>query len=74
MSQQMVAIVVDRLVTDEELRVRFALDPIETLAELTLEELGPAGFGLTRDEIDGLMKTDVRVWVPGAWAVGERAH
>ena len=74
MSRQMVAIVVDRLVTDEELRVRFALDPIETLAALTLEELGPAGFGLTRDEIHGLMKADIRVWIPGAWAVGERAH
>jgi hypothetical protein len=49
--------VIDRLLTDENLRIRFAIDPIETVADLFLR-----GFDLTRDEIDLLCRTDAGVW------------
>jgi hypothetical protein len=38
--------VVEKLLTDENLRIRFALDAMETVAELLLQ-----GFDLTRDEM-----------------------
>ena len=57
MSRAGVGIVVEKLLTDENLRVRFALDPMETVAELFLQ-----GFDLTRDEIDLFFRTDPRVW------------
>jgi hypothetical protein len=49
--------VIDKLLTDEDLRFRFALDPSEAVAELILR-----GFTLTRDEIDLLCRTDAAVW------------
>jgi hypothetical protein len=45
MSQQTVGIVIDKLLTDEDLRIRFFLDRMETLAELCL-----SGFELRPDE------------------------
>jgi len=57
MSQQMVGSIIDRLLGDEELRIRFAVDPVDTLAELHLR-----GFRLTPDEIDAFMQTDARTW------------
>ena len=59
--------VIERLLTDENLRGRFALDRIETIAELCLR-----GFELTRDEVDLFCRTDVRLWfladqVRGEW-------
>lgn len=69
MSQQMVGIVIDRLLTDEHLRIRFAVDRIETLADLSF-----LGIELTPDEIDVFMQTDVRVWFWGHGVVGNRAH
>ena len=47
MSQAGVGMVIEKLLTDESLRIRFALDRMETIAELCLR-----GFDLTRDEID----------------------
>ena len=47
MSRSSVGMVIDKLLTDENLRIRFALDRVETVAELCLR-----GFELTRDEID----------------------
>ena len=57
MSQRMVGVVVDKLLADEELRCRFVVDRLETLAELCLGgvELGP-------DEIDLFCRTDARLW------------
>jgi hypothetical protein len=52
--------VVERLLTDEHLRIRFALDRMETVAELLLQ-----GFDLTRDEITLFCRTDPRVWFLG---------
>jgi hypothetical protein len=69
MSQRMVGIVVNRLLTDQDLRVRFALDRIETLAELSFR-----GFELTSDEIDVLIRTDPRLWFWDSEAAVERVH
>jgi hypothetical protein len=60
MSQAGVGIVIDELLTDEDLRIRFALDPIETVAELCLQ-----GVELTRDEINLFCRTDARLWFVG---------
>ena len=57
MSRASVGMVIDKLLTDENLRIRFALDPMETVAALSLR-----GFDLTRDEIDLLSRTDAGVW------------
>jgi hypothetical protein len=57
MSRAAVEMVVEQLLTDEDLRVRFALDPIETVAGLFLE-----GVDLTRDEIDLFSRTDAGLW------------
>jgi hypothetical protein len=57
MSRASVGMVIDKLLTDENLRLQFAVDPMETVAELFLR-----GFDLTRDEIDLLCRTDAGVW------------
>jgi hypothetical protein len=66
MSQAGVATVVKKLLTDKKLRIRFALDRIETVGELCLR-----GFDLTPDEIDLLCGTDARVWFLGDESAGE---
>jgi len=58
--------VVENLLTDERLRIRFALDRMETIAELCLR-----GFELTRDEIDLFERTDARLWFLGDHVGGE---
>ena len=57
MSQHTVGIVIARLLTDEDLRTRFAFDPIDTVLELCV-----LGFDLTPDEIDLFCQTDARLW------------
>jgi hypothetical protein len=57
MSQQIVGEVITRLLSEEELRLRFAMDPFGALAELHLR-----GLALTPDEFDVFAHTDVRVW------------
>ena len=69
MSQTVVGKVVEQLLTDENLRLRFALDRIETVAELCLR-----GFDLSREDIDLFCRTDARVWFLGDIAGGERPH
>jgi hypothetical protein len=69
MSTQMVGIVIHSLLTDEDLRVRFAVDPIEALADLNLR-----GFELTPDEIDVFIRTDTRLWSWNRNLVGDRVH
>ena len=49
-----------------DLRIRFALDRMETIAELCLR-----GFELTRDEIDLFSRTDARLWFLGDQVRGE---
>ena len=53
MSRSGVGMVVDALLTDEDLRLRFAFDRIETIAELCLR-----GFDLSQDEIELFGRTD----------------
>jgi hypothetical protein len=57
MSQIGLGRVIEKLLTDETLRIQFALDPIETVAELFLE-----GCDLNRDDVDLLCRTDAGVW------------
>jgi hypothetical protein len=57
MSQRNVELLIGRLVTDEELRARFAQAPFETLAEMS-----ERGCELTRGEIDAVVETDVHLW------------
>ena len=57
MSQQMVGVAIHTLLTDEDLRDRFVLDPMEALVALNVR-----GVELTRDEIDVFARTDARLW------------
>jgi hypothetical protein len=69
MSRAGVGLVVDRLFADRDLRIRFALDPIESVAELFLR-----GFDLTSDEIDLLCRTDAGLWFRANNMSAERQH
>ena len=69
MSRASVGMVIDKLLTDENLRIRFALDRMETVAELCLR-----GFDLTRDEIDLLCRTDAGVWFLRSAVTGAPQH
>ena len=66
MSRAGVGMVIDKLLTDEHLRMRFALDRIETIAELCLR-----GVELTRDEVDLFCRTNARLWFLGDEMRGE---
>jgi len=57
MSRAAVGLVVESLLTDENLRTRFAIDPMATVAELFL-----CGLDLTCDEVDLLCRTDPGLW------------
>ncbi|HWF86197.1 MAG TPA: Os1348 family NHLP clan protein [Vicinamibacterales bacterium] len=65
MSQKTVQLVIGRLLTDEDLRARFAERPRETLTELRDQ-----GFELLEDEIDALARSDAKVWP----AMAKRIH
>ena len=69
MSRVNVGRVIEKLLTDENLRIRFALDRLETVAELCLR-----GFDLTRDEIDLLCRTDAGVWFLRSAVSGAPQH
>ena len=69
MSRTIVGMVIDKLLTDENLRIRFALDRMETVADLCLR-----GFDLTRDEIDLLCRTDAGVWFLRSAVSGAPQH
>jgi hypothetical protein len=69
MSRASVGMVIDKLLTDENLRLQFAVDPMETVAELFLR-----GFDLTRDEIDLLCRTDAGVWFLRSAVSGAPQH
>ena len=69
MSRPGVGMVIEKLVTVESVRIRFALDPIETIAELCLR-----GFELTRDEVDLFCRTDARLRFFGHEVIGEWQH
>jgi hypothetical protein len=57
MSLQAVEIVMNRLLTNQELRVRFAIDRLEALGELYTD-----GLDLTPGELDLFIQSDVQMW------------
>jgi hypothetical protein len=69
MSQQTIGIVIDKLLSDEDLRIRFLVDRMETLAELCLQ-----GLELRPDEIDLFCQTDPRLWFWGGALIDEWQH
>jgi hypothetical protein len=69
MSQQAVRNVIDTLLTDTDLRIRFIVDPMDTLAELCLR-----GFELTGEEIDLFYRTDARLWFCGSGFGSQLQH
>ena len=69
MSQQMVGFLIDKLLTDEELRDQFVCNRLETLADLQL-----LGLELTRDEMDAFAQTDPRTWLSSEERLGGRVH
>ena len=69
MSHQMVGQVIDRLLTDEDLRVRFVVNPVEALADLHLR-----GLALTPGEIDVFVQTDASTWFWREDQVRRRIH
>ena len=69
MSLRMIGIVVNTLLTDEDIRDRFAIDPIKTLVDLNVR-----GVQLTSDEIDVFMRTDTRVWFWNREVLGRQMH
>ena len=56
MSQQIVEIVIHNLLTDEDLRMMFAIDPFEALADLNFR-----GFEFTTDEIGMFIRMHARL-------------
>jgi hypothetical protein len=69
MSRPGVGMVIEKLVSVESVRIRFALDPMETLAELCLR-----GVELTRDEVELFCRTDARLWFLEDGLAGEWQH
>jgi hypothetical protein len=69
MSRAGVGMVIEKLLTDENLRSRFALDRMETVAELFLR-----GFDLGPDEIELFSRTDADLWFLGEPVREERQH
>jgi hypothetical protein len=58
MSRAAVAMAIEELLMDRQLRTRFTLAPVETVAELCLR-----GIDLNPDEFDLFCRTDACVWV-----------
>ena len=69
MSYRAIDAVIQALLTEEDLRVRFAIDPLDTLNDLTCR-----GVELTRDERDLFVRTDARVWFWKREVFNGRAH
>lgn len=57
MSHRTIEQIIGRLLTDEELRLKFTRSPKRTLAEL-----GEQGWELTRIEVHALLTTDLGLW------------
>ena len=69
MSRAGVGMVIEKLLTDEDLRIRFALDRMETVAELFLR-----GCDLSQDEIELFSRADAGLWFLGEPVSGEPQH
>ena len=69
MSRWVVGKVIHHLLTDEDLRVRFAISPVETIADLMCR-----GCELTAEEVEVFVLTDARLWFWSSSRVGGRLH
>jgi hypothetical protein len=69
MSRANVGRVIEELFTDENLRIRFALDRIGAVVDLFRR-----GCNLSPDEIDLFFRTDACLWFVGDIARGERSQ
>jgi hypothetical protein len=67
MSQKTVQLLIGQLLTDEELRLKFLRQPLETLIALHEQ-----GLELTKGEIDALVQTDKKLWDAAAARVNPR--
>jgi hypothetical protein len=67
MSQRNVELFIGRLLTDGELRRRFAECP-----KLVVVEYCDQGWELSRGEVDALLETDVRLWFLAAAGLPSR--
>jgi len=67
MAHKTVEVIIGRILTDEELRGKFLVSPVEVLSTFR-----DAGFDLTDAEIDALADTDRRLWESGADWVDSR--
>ena len=61
MAHKTVQFIIGRILTDEELRERFLVAPVETLLSFR-----DSGLELTDAEIDALTNTDHKLWTSGA--------
>jgi hypothetical protein len=69
MSHRTVGIVMNRLLGDEDLRSRFAMDRVEALGELHAN-----GVELTPREIDLFVESDVQMWFWNDRRIADRTH
>jgi hypothetical protein len=69
MSFETIEIVMDRLLTDEDLRLRFASDRVETLGQLHAN-----GVELTPSEIDLFIQSEVQIWFQKDRRLADRRH
>jgi hypothetical protein len=60
MSQHSVSLVIHALLTDQNLRDRFAMSPMDVLVDLQLA----ADIELTLDEVEALVRASRDVWHP----------
>jgi hypothetical protein len=67
MSQKTVQRLIGRLLTDEEMRLRFLEDPVGSLNALQDE-----GFALTSTEIEALVQTERAMWSEAADRIDPR--
>ena len=69
MSRVGIGMVIDTLLTEEKLRIGFAVDRISTVTELFRR-----GFDLSQEEIDLFCRTDAALWFLGDVVGAEPLH
>jgi hypothetical protein len=70
MSQHSVSYIIHALLTDQNLRDRFAMSPIDVLVDLHLS----ANIELTLDEVEALVRASRDVWRPTGRLTHARVH
>lgn len=67
MSQRTVELMMGRLLTDEELRLRFSQDPFSTIVQLVEQ-----GFDFSKSEIEAFVEMDRYLWSQAAVKIHPR--